>query len=760
VRKNGLFLLLCCLLVFTACNNKGQKNNNKEICYHGVMTKEKISINIELTIKNILKPSSIKGNYLNKKDNQIIELAGMIKDGVLMLSTKNAETPGVFIFQKYNIESEELIGVWINSNDNEDTYNIKLKKYNPLAIAESQENINLIPVSIEKLRNYVGFINQGYHPEMIKFMESWKVLIELAVLLNDSDDDDDLDINNIEKAIDNYLKGGFGTGFVYVDDDGTNYVITNYHVINQSQSPSITFENQDGDKTKYSALKIVMIDEDLDLALLAFPDGKTPFTNGMKIQNDQLSDGDEIYTVGYPGFGYQPLWQFGKGIVSNASVFLPKKEDWDDKKGPFIQHTAEVDPGNSGGPLLVNIAQSRNYVVTGVNTLKAVGRQAANFAIPANQLSAFIKKALLQTDDNEQKTFETKLNSFVNGLKKPDANFEHILNYISDRMVNLFLKEFNSNQYDNAFDKYSKVSGQEEKLIENIFEKLLFDPIDGIKMLAAYSFHNDIGLYLKDNDVSVKEIKSNGNNGYLVYLFVNGDVINTEWIKEYGVWRINNFIVIEHYNNTIKKAETITMGNTITVNSNSKSKWYKLDVASGGWLNVFTEGSNDTKLSIYNSDGALIAKDDDSGNGYNASILIGVSKGTIYIEVSESSPKNNYFSLVTRSNTGNFQNTSKNQAVYLIPDLVVTSTFQYSSPVIWYKIEVPSASNKLTVYSEGKMDTMISLYDSSGNLLAVDDDSGNGYNAMVSSSFKGTIYIKIEEVDNRTGEYKLVTQLK
>ncbi|MDR2922597.1 MAG: serine protease, partial [Treponema sp.] len=674
--------------------------------------------------------------------------------------SKNTETPNLLIFQQYNVEDEEIIGKWINTDDTGDVNILRLKKYDPLAIIESQEDIKSIPVPIDELREYVGFINQGYHPEMIKFMETWKQILKIFLLFSDDLDADDIDSDKLEKALDNYLKGGFGTGFIYVDNDGKNYIITNYHVINQSQTPSITFENQDGTKTIFKNLKIVMIDEEQDLALLSFSENQEPFKYGIKIQNDTLSDGDEIYAVGYPGFGNQPLWQFGKGIVSNALVYLPKKEDWEDLRGPFVQHTAEVDPGNSGGPLLINIDQSRNYVVTGVNTLKATGRQAANYAIPAKQLSGFIERALLQTNDNEQEIFEIKLNTFINRLKKPDNNIEHISNYISDRMINFHLELVNTDQESILRGTDTIITDREKKLLENIIMKLIIDPIQGIKMLVAYSFHREMGLNLKDNDVFVKDIKSDKKNGFSVSLFINGDIIGTEWIKEYGIWRINNFTVIEHNNNTIKKADKIIIGNTITVNSNTNSKWYKLDMTSGAWLNIFTEGNNDTELFVYDGKGILIAKDDDSGNGYNACIVLGVVKGTVFIEVREHSSKNNNFSLVTKIINRNLQNESRDQAVYIAPGISVTSTFQSSSYVKWYKVEIPSTTNSLTVYSEGHMDTKISLYNNSGKLIEEDDDSGNGYNAKVISSIKGTIYIKIEGLDRRTGEFKLITQVK
>jgi serine protease Do len=111
----------------------------------------------------------------------------------------------------------------------------------------------------ESLRDYVGLINQTFHPDIVAYLGEFRADFELR--------------GNTEAArsIDNYLKGGSGTGFIYVAPDGANYIITNHHVITQSYDISVVFEKQDGVKIRYEGLKIIAADEDMDIALLAFP---------------------------------------------------------------------------------------------------------------------------------------------------------------------------------------------------------------------------------------------------------------------------------------------------------------------------------------------------------------------------------------------------------------------------------------------------------------------------------------------------------
>ncbi|MDR3123805.1 MAG: serine protease, partial [Treponema sp.] len=266
-------------------------------------------------------------------------------------------------------------------------------------------------------------INQTFHPDIVAYLGKLR------------EEFDRLGNKDAARGIDNYLKGGSGTGFVYVAEDGSNYIITNHHVITQSYDISVTFEKLDGTKIKYEGLEIVAADEDMDIALLSFPKGGKPFTGGLSFLDRPVNEGEDVYSAGFPGLGSTPLWQFGKGMVSNARVEFPEYAD--DKKsrimGPYIQHTAQIDPGNSGGPLLIPVeGVPAGYAVVGINTLSARFRQAANFSIPVYRVNAFLNTALGPKPEDEMPRLEARLDSFIEGLGESKTVYEHISAYLSN----------------------------------------------------------------------------------------------------------------------------------------------------------------------------------------------------------------------------------------------------------------------------------------------------------------------------------------
>ena len=58
-----------------------------------------------------------------------------------------------------------------------------------------------------------------------------------------------------------------------------------------------------------------------------------------------------------------------------------------------------------------------------------------------------------------------------------------------------------------------------------------------------------------------------------------------------------------------------------------------MEVSASGDLTVHTTGSLDTKGQLEDSAGAVLARDDDGGNGYNFRLAHAVSAGTYYIKV-------------------------------------------------------------------------------------------------------------------------------
>jgi S1-C subfamily serine protease len=94
---------------------------------------------------------------------------------------------------------------------------------------------------VPALRDHAGLINQSYHPDIVAYFEKIKANLEAKK-------------DRRRQAIDLFLKGVTGSGFVIADEEGTNYIVTNYHVIARASRLSITFERHDGFRKGYDNL--------------------------------------------------------------------------------------------------------------------------------------------------------------------------------------------------------------------------------------------------------------------------------------------------------------------------------------------------------------------------------------------------------------------------------------------------------------------------------------------------------------------------
>lgn len=123
-----------------------------------------------------------------------------------------------------------------------------------------------------------------------------------------------------------------GTGFFYKNG---STVVTNYHVIKDCSTASITLTNGN----EYDVLNVLGYDKEKDIAILEVDYKKgTP----LDIRNNDVKTGETVYAIGNSlGFLEGSL---SEGIVSTA------KRDVDGQI--YIQTTASVTHGNSGGPLI------------------------------------------------------------------------------------------------------------------------------------------------------------------------------------------------------------------------------------------------------------------------------------------------------------------------------------------------------------------------------------------------------------------------
>jgi len=194
-----------------------------------------------------------------------------------------------------------------------------------------------------------------------------------------------------------------GTGFV-VSTNG--HVVTNHHVVDRCVG------DIQGNLTGEAPVKLRLVsgDETNDLALLQAP---SPFREVATIKEKAVRSGDSIVAIGFPFHGLLTSdFTVTTGIVSSLSGVLNDTR--------FLQISAAIQPGNSGGPLLASSGEVVGVVAAKLNALKiarATGNipENINFAIKTGALRDFLDNSVVpyQTADlrTELKTTDIARNA-------------------------------------------------------------------------------------------------------------------------------------------------------------------------------------------------------------------------------------------------------------------------------------------------------------------------------------------------------------
>tara|TARA_R100001163_G_C5068488_1_gene208921 strand:+ start:8742 stop:10163 length:1422 start_codon:yes stop_codon:yes gene_type:complete len=150
-----------------------------------------------------------------------------------------------------------------------------------------------------------------------------------------------------------------GSGF-FISKDG--YIITNAHVVKSSMDVEIEITSES--KRRYTAKVIgICFHPSFDLALLKVNDYKPKFWFKMEKSTKNLGTGDRVKAVGYPMASNQI--KVTQGIVSG-------------RENGLIQTDTALNPGNSGGPLLLDSTDN----IIGINTALLRGANAVGYAVP------------------------------------------------------------------------------------------------------------------------------------------------------------------------------------------------------------------------------------------------------------------------------------------------------------------------------------------------------------------------------------------
>jgi serine protease Do len=166
-----------------------------------------------------------------------------------------------------------------------------------------------------------------------------------------------------------------GSGFVIANDKKHLLIVTNNHVVSGAKSIKV-FLN---DKTELEA-SVLATDERTDIAVLkasveALPDSKKNIPVLEWADSDDVKVGQWVIAIGNPfGFGSTVT----TGIISCKGRYIPTGSQQDFE---YIQHSAPINMGNSGGCLL-----SIDGKVVGINNAiitNSGGNIGIGFSIPA-----------------------------------------------------------------------------------------------------------------------------------------------------------------------------------------------------------------------------------------------------------------------------------------------------------------------------------------------------------------------------------------
>jgi S1-C subfamily serine protease len=167
---------------------------------------------------------------------------------------------------------------------------------------------------------------------------------------------------------------GSGSGVIITPD---GYILTNDHVVRGAKRLTATLE----DGTSFDAA-LIGTDPATDLALIRAGDSSLPYA--AMGDSSALRVGQLVIAIGNP-FGFQST--VSTGVVSALGRALRSGDGRLIEN--IIQHTAPLNPGNSGGPLV----DSRGRVV-GINTAIIAIAQGIGFSIPSDTAKWVVSQLL------------------------------------------------------------------------------------------------------------------------------------------------------------------------------------------------------------------------------------------------------------------------------------------------------------------------------------------------------------------------------
>ena len=288
------------------------------------------------------------------------------------------------------IESNKSFKVAYNIDPQDKKYESLLNKYSTTNEVTNWQNQKIKGISIDELINLIdkenNFRDISTKNELYALLNFnveeelswWEKLLgtskkksnKKSVSLNSGSSSFEEKDERFDSVVIVKTENGLGSGFFISKDE----ILTNYHVIENSSSISVTDKNK-----KRSSAIVIKKDLRRDLALLKTNSTGKP----VKFFEGQLKQGEMVEALGHPkGRKFSLTKGWISAIRKESSVYSATGTP----DVLFIQTDAAINPGNSGGPLFYKDR------VVGVNTqgLHKDSSEGMNFAVHFSEVNQFL----------------------------------------------------------------------------------------------------------------------------------------------------------------------------------------------------------------------------------------------------------------------------------------------------------------------------------------------------------------------------------
>lgn len=183
-----------------------------------------------------------------------------------------------------------------------------------------------------------------------------------------------------------------GTGIIIGESNENLMVLTNNHVIENTDKVSIVFS--DGAEVGGTVLGS---DADADVAIVLVPLADISEQTRAAIRIASLGDSDNV-KVGSAAIAIGNALGYGQSVTTGVISAVNREVNLTDKTMTLIQTDAAINQGNSGGPLL-----NASGEVIGINTVKyaASGVEGMCYAIPISNAKPIIENIVNGTEEKE-----------------------------------------------------------------------------------------------------------------------------------------------------------------------------------------------------------------------------------------------------------------------------------------------------------------------------------------------------------------------